>query len=399
MTLSYRQRRILIFLLSFALIALVLSWMFVIDRGTLEVTALPPYRINVIKGIQKSCLSDPCLIRLFPRTYSAILEKEGYYPEKISFSIRRFETTRLSISPKFVPKETHIFPLTPNSFQQSNFESITLTPPAFSDTFLTLASTTNGLLFSPDGQFALIFTDKDLLFSETQGSYETLEIPPVKDIVWSHQSDFLLYLDAHPRQQSLYRFDWHEKSTHLISRFPRFIERGQLFLSADDTTVILLDQDRNTVYLVDLEKKSRQKILEVSNISYALLSPSHRFLLYDSFSKWHLYDIEERTTKDLDLVARLDSLVWTRDDSIVAATSQPLRIVDHDSWTEVQFSKKDTSSGPKIKTDKIFVEYLPSEDVYRLFYEPHGDVKRLFLDGEKLFFVMNSEVHELTLAP
>jgi hypothetical protein len=97
-----RATAIAFFLLSLAIAAFVIVWVFFLNRGTLTVSVEAPFRITV-SGKQKECISFPCMLRLAPRTHSITIQKEGFYEDTQTVEIKRWKETKLTANFTFIP--------------------------------------------------------------------------------------------------------------------------------------------------------------------------------------------------------------------------------------------------------------------------------------------------------
>lgn len=264
-----KTQNILIFAITILLLGMVMTWFFVLNRGTVAVTAgLSDYSITV-NFKTTSCPADPCIAKVKIGAYGLTFEKEGYNPVSAKVEIARWQTTAVALQPKkkveiapsaIIPKTDVINPAIPEDLNADNIISPVWSADGRllfldrSDEKLKIRNTDGKIktitvlkgitppidfYWSADGTRVIGSQKGDLYFMDVgQGSRkkQVLEFAP-PDIVWSPKNDFILVDDG---SGAVYKIDWENRETlKKLESYPRLNQSEWI----DDSTLLVYSID------------------------------------------------------------------------------------------------------------------------------------------------------------
>ncbi|MBI5755181.1 hypothetical protein HZA41_03115, partial [Candidatus Peregrinibacteria bacterium] len=211
---------------------LAVIWFFMVNTGMLEISADPPYSVSISpKGGERECLTKTCEISLPPHAYTVTVAKKGYFSQSKEIEIRRGETYATSFEPEFIP----------------------------------VIVETTGMEI---------------------GKRPKVVLPRYEDLIWNFDGDILYFLEKSrgAGQQRLSRYLQNSGEEEVIAYWKRAMSQAILRLSNDEKTLLVIDKSTEpaSLYLVDLEKKSREKILKDQNILDDSIRPSKKYNLYEA---------------------------------------------------------------------------------------------------------------------
>ncbi|MBI2463532.1 hypothetical protein HYV57_01090 [Candidatus Peregrinibacteria bacterium] len=374
---SQKQKNLLFLGLLCTGIAAITLWMFVLNKGTIEVQAEPPYRVILAKGPEILCEIDPCVIKIFPHDYTLTFEKSGYYRETKQLSISRWQKTFLKITPTFIPM------LKKRSAAEITSEN--------GDTWMTR----KGEPRLPENSAAAQGKAKNIFFYLEQKKSDAA--------------------------QSLIKMDREKKIVETLAIFPNTISSAKLFLSNDENVVVVVDatEEIRKMYVVDIEKKTRKRILDQKGVDSVKISPSSRFIIFmaEMEGKYavYIFDMENENKETLALTpSELEKFIWMPSDTFVGATARNIKKKTDSTYFSVERVKVEFEEKIELKSLKndsskniseIFIEYFPLEKIYRIVYEPKAEESmkikniRLSDDEKNIYFESFDEFYELQLQP
>lgn len=104
----YKQKiNIIIFVGLFVCAAGLALYGFLVNYGTLEITAFAPYTLSVGKETAE-CPAPKCTLKLTPGVYFASITKEGYEEVRMPVTIKRWRTLEQNVELKFIPVLTKL---------------------------------------------------------------------------------------------------------------------------------------------------------------------------------------------------------------------------------------------------------------------------------------------------
>ena len=287
-----KTQNILILVITLLVLGVVILWFFVLNRGTVAVTAgLSDYSIT-INNITTSCPADPCLAKVKIGTYELKFEKEGYNPVSAKVDIARWKTSAVTLQPKkkveivpsaIIPKTEAANPAIPADLNADNI----ISPVWSADGRLLFLDRSDERLKirNTDGKIKLVTVLKqitppinfywsadsariigsqkgDLYFMDVdQGSRkkQVLEFAP-SDIVWSPKSDFILVDDG---SGAVYKIDWENRENpKKLEADPRLSQSEWI----DDSTLLVysIDTENNktTIWTYNPSSEIREDLVE-----------------------------------------------------------------------------------------------------------------------------------------
>jgi len=207
--LNERQKSKIILL--FLIIAVAFTIIFTIfltffNTGTVKLNLKAPYNIIVDGTENLQCKQNPCKLKMQTGNHDITINKQGYKSIEISINAQLFKTEERTIKLEFIPTIKELGEET----DLQNFQE-----------------------------------------SETK------------------KEEAYIKIDKNTKKQYLYYKD--PKET-LATTFTRIIQKYKIYPSITENQKIALIEDKNnisSVYIIDLAQKSRNKVLELSNIQNA----------------------------------------------------------------------------------------------------------------------------------
>lgn len=212
-----RGRAVAFFFFTLLLAVFVAAWMLFINRGTLAVEGAFPLEVSAGKQ-EKICLSQPCIFKLAPNTYAVTIKKPEYFDDVQQVKIRRFEETKITANFVYIPV-----------IREADEQAVPLKK-----------------------------TDED--FPQQ-----------LKKMAPSRAYGTVIFLEAGENGHILKTWDAESKKGVPVVSFERPFKNFRLAGSPSAARALITDteEDGTVHYLVDLEKKSRQRLALSRNISAA----------------------------------------------------------------------------------------------------------------------------------
>lgn len=239
------------FIFSLVLAAGVLSWYFVFNTGTLNVTGEFPFEVTA--GDERTtCTASPCSFKLTARSYSVSIKKERYFPETRSVNIKRGTETKVEVNFVYMPTRKEI-----------------KTRPAFMNN----SDGSVKRIVSPSKDSALeIGTSTVDVISLIGGKKNTVTLSPSQVPGWLGKN--IVYIDhtADGKDIIMQRSVGLTEAPETVATFARPLlnplllgsDSGEFLLVRDDAT--LKDKGSSTYYLVDNTTHSKQVFMQGVNI-------------------------------------------------------------------------------------------------------------------------------------
>ncbi|MBT5016771.1 hypothetical protein HN748_03795 [Candidatus Peregrinibacteria bacterium] len=234
---NFHKKALLIGAITVLLCVGVVLWVFVIDKGTLTIAGDSDFSMEISGGKlkvpeKKSCISDPCLVRLPSGSYEILLTKSGYFDETRSATVKRQGATTISIDFEYVP--TLEF-----SGEYDEFTDL-LAAPDVNDNFSFAMDTTYK-------KQRLTYTDSET-GEETVWAYFDNELSDPAVYV-SPSMEYALVLDKGAEEQSLYLIDGVEFARSYLGSLS---EIQELEWSLDDKwALIRTENEEGVLWLVN----------------------------------------------------------------------------------------------------------------------------------------------------
>lgn len=287
-----KTQNILILAVTALLIGMIILWFFVLNKGTVTITAgVGDYSVK-INNITTICTADPCSIRSKIGTYGLIFNKDGYNSVSAKVEVTRGKISQVALNPKkkveimpsvVVPKtEKDIPKILPTDLNIEN----TISPTWHQDgrilfldkgderlkirntdgkirlvTILKTITPPIDFYWSGDGARVIGLQKGDLYFVDIeQGARkkQVLEFAPVS-IIWSQKSDFIL---ADNGSSGIYRINWEDRQpVKLEQEFT--LDQSEWI---DDTTLLIysldIENNKTIIWILDPSSGTTETLVE-----------------------------------------------------------------------------------------------------------------------------------------
>lgn len=235
-----RNKLVIIALAIIALLGLLFAiWFFILNRGSIVITAKAPYQIEITNLKNVSCVEDTCSIDLIPGNYNFVIKKNGYRDETRDIAVPVNGKYEETINLRFIPVVVDVE-------KQDIFQK------KIADNVL---------------RQQLHLADADQVFSDESGAW-------------------ILFLKRQKEnfRQTLYLKNINQtEEPKLITSFIRDLKNPLIVLSPDRGKILIVDQSSNiaNIYLVDLKTNTRTNIAEFALVRELKWMPDNQnFLLY-----------------------------------------------------------------------------------------------------------------------
>lgn len=363
------QKRITIAILGglAALGLLFVLWAMFLNRGTLTVSGAAPFFVN-IQGVRtENCAESPCSMILAPGEYQITLQRTGYRSVSRSVSV----------------------PIGGEQKEEVLFEFIPV--------------------------IARLGSEEELnMFANPQVAIEGLE-----DVPHFYEDTYVAYLTPDPetKRQTLYirgMVDGEVSEPKVATSFIRTMTDYAIIPNVEENgkiAVIDRGEEESSLYIIDLEQKSRDNVLGFPYIRNALWIPGTDNLLLDAqgeddiTSFIYLYNAEDGTTRKLELKTAVENIAPVTDNRVIAATSQAFTGIgaEGDLGGEL-VTLNELSATPSVRAGTggpqlAFVDYTLSANQARLIIVepslPAAEKVRLNIDKKSITFLAGGDVYEL----
>lgn len=249
---SHRQA-VLFFIFTLILAAGVLAWVFYFNKGVLQVSGQTPFTVTV--GLDSfECVISPCNMRLTPRTYNVVVQKDGFFDFVQDAQVARGKVFEIKPVFQFIPtvkeKGKVVLPVS----------GAPLRPPFLGVSKLEgFPKDVKSASFSASGENILLTLGKELYkYGVLKHEIAKVDLPLGTKVSWVGEK--LVFLEDEKTRQTLKWLDG-KASTPIVS-FERAFKNPILMGSPTGDKVLIQDEvDGNFVYyLVDTTQKSRKRI-------------------------------------------------------------------------------------------------------------------------------------------
>lgn len=316
---------------------LAILWIKVVNRGELTIRANPPFTLSLSPlGGNHECLTSPCSVSVKPGEYTVNLTKPEYFAAERGVKIQRRGETRLEhdfrpiprvqvLGDFSLPEPTKKVLATVHDLEEKKIwlsaEKIAaLNAFAAKEVF-------DEISLSPRGEsFVALERKQGNLLWRGFDSEVAKRIRVAADIRLAWQGEkkiYLLHWDQENKKQLLRRWDLNsDKEPELITGFGREIEKSALYPDLEDRFLAASDIQEGAetrVYLVDTEKKSKEKILDLPNLAGWKWSPKSDYALYqvnssvDGLPVIHIYDRRNQSSRETRVPVGLELAEWIGD--------------------------------------------------------------------------------------
>lgn len=250
-----RRQAVIFFLFTLILAAAIFCWVFFIDKGSLIINGPAPFDVRI--GVKSTpCASAPCVLKLKPKRYTVILQKEGFFEDSQVVEIKRFQNTAATANFKFIPilREASeiVLPM----------ESAPLKPPFLGmQTLPNFPKNAKEALFSPNENKILLSLGKEFYIYDTAAKTvgETDFAPDMRP-AWLNQD--IVFLEKTEEKHILKKWTVKDDKTSVLASFDRPFENPRLMGSPSGEKILIADEENSgpSYYLIDAVKKSRKKL-------------------------------------------------------------------------------------------------------------------------------------------
>lgn len=399
-----RKQAILFFIFTLLLAAAVFTWAFFLNKGTLVAEGPAPFTIKV--GTDSiSCQVSPCAVSLTPRNYSVIFKKDGFFDVTQNLNINRWKELKTQVDFQFIP------------LLKSVGDVVLPTPSApLRAPFIGMKSLENfpknikEAAFSPSGNKVLLTLGKEVYIYDvathtvTQTTIGSGMIP-----TWAGEKIVFIMDDLETAGKQLLK-TWNDGKPETLVSFLNKFESPRLLGSPSGKKVLIENSvgSARTYYLVDIEKKTRNKLELSPQIENAKWVGDYIVFKVDK----RIFALNPDTLGEVDIPATdLENIITSNAPNLfifLAESNQDsdkkvgISISDVLNETQKEITAPETIAIAKIfltqlnltdKTARTLVEIplAEGESVRRLTAEPTWQALHFILakrSGEKLFEVV-----------
>jgi hypothetical protein len=260
-----RKQAILFFIFTLLLAATVFAWAFFLNKGTLVAEGIAPFTIKV--GTDSiSCQTSPCPISLTPRSYDITFKKDGYSDITQNLNIKRWKELKTQVDFQFIPSLKDIGEVVlPTS-------SAPLRVPFIGMKRLeNFPKNVKEASFSPSGNKALLTLGKEVyIYDVTTHVVTETSIGSGMLPTWVGEKIVFLMDDSETVGKQLLK-TWNDGKPEILVSFLNKFESPRLIGSPNGKDVLIENSvgSERAYYLVDTEKKTRNKLSLASQIENA----------------------------------------------------------------------------------------------------------------------------------
>ncbi len=261
----------LIFFLLMVLASIaVFFWSTYFYLGYLVVESEAPFLVE-IEGVKEvDCQDSPCEIKLRPGNYELTLKKENYFDDHQEVNIQWWKKKEIRAQFFHQPylevegelDEINVPKNSRGENYEDNREEVSLNS-LLREKDLSGLNNFSGKIerisFSPEGESFLIFLESGVrLYDSEKGELIGAALSSQANFAWDIQGDKILFLEKEKELHKLFLWDLSGKKVDLITSFES-LEGPIISFSALAQRALIVDKGKD-LYLIDLEKKSKEKI-------------------------------------------------------------------------------------------------------------------------------------------
>lgn len=310
-----------------------------IDQAKVIINGDVPYKVDIVGGKTVECIENPCVIKISSGNYWFLLSKTGYKDLELKINV----------------------PIA---------GSVNETVEFIYDSTMDLIGKESEINF---------FVEDDIVISNS------IDLGLVSEKIF-FEEDFIVYVKRNLENQrhTLYYRELDKINSEigdetLVTSFIRDLNDYEVFPNImGSQKIILLDRvdEKSILYLVDLEEKSRENILEYEYIKSINWVPKKDAMIYEARSfgdmntNIYYYNFDEKVAKKIDIISRFENIDFIDSNTLFA-------------YTDDKFFKKHD-------IEKNISEIVIYNDV-------EGDVIKLKLSGDKksAFVLIDDFVYEV----
>lgn len=327
---------------------LFLIWAVFLNRATIQIKARAPYFIT-IQGLKTiPCTTDDCVTVVAPGDYAVTLSKPGYRNEqrqiKLSFHGNYQEEVTFNFVPVLsaqTPRQLFALPATTHfdlfntktaavdlNIQNNPVQNLAQLPASITD-----------LTFAPDGKTAIVSqTNRISFYDLTTDTLTPLITPAGTQFFYDQAGRYVAYIKRNEGNflQTLYLQALDEKNNLQtaipVTSFIRDLNNYVISISPDHQKIIVVDQEsqNSNLYLVDLQSKNRQSLLQYPVIRDVKWLPNGKDFIFQARAEnavdddLFLYSGDTQKVLPLMLKTKLADVAIIDDDHVLAATAQQI---------------------------------------------------------------------------
>jgi len=250
------------------------GWFLFFNNGRVVFEGVPPFNIS-IDNHKYNCLESRCNYTLGAREYSYTISKEGYFDQSGYVKVIHGESIIVSYEAAFEAKaiEGVDYPRVKLPFGYSkyydkllNISLFHLFPDGYK--LKRLPKKINNIQFSSSGESAVLFEDNEIVYYK-MNSFENKKLEFLTgayEVVWndSEEALYAIVYDKASKKGVLVKNNLIDNSIEKYVYFSRDIKKYSISVSPDERYLLVTDKtsDIQSLYIVDLEKKTRTNIFE-----------------------------------------------------------------------------------------------------------------------------------------
>jgi hypothetical protein len=326
-----RIKAFFIALLLLCICAVSIWWMYNGDRGYLAIEGDTPQKISGILLGNQQCQQTPCSLTVYPGTYDALFQKDGYYTIQKNIRINLFETTPLNL--KFIPVP-HLrlqgplpifsYPIRQASPSYTDNQDTVLLPfvshLSHINDFSVGNETVDAISFSPTGSGAVIVTNKKTLLVRDNKDQSVVFPPSSSSFVWDTNNTVYFWSTPDPGLQDL----WSIQEDNTLQKEGTFYNLSHGTIFPFPRKIIISSREAN--YWLDTTAGRKSVILPQVKIMGGKWDPEGKYFLYQAVDGTiHIFD--GKTVIDLpSLPSNLDLIDFYSPDALLYSISEENKV-------------------------------------------------------------------------
>ncbi|KKP37904.1 MAG: hypothetical protein UR27_C0002G0080 [Candidatus Peregrinibacteria bacterium GW2011_GWA2_33_10] len=411
MELNPQQKSYLVLGVALFLCLTIIIWQFFLKRGTLTLisSAKPPYKVEIKGSKSVFCEDSPCISKHFPGKYAITIIKKDYFPVEKEIEIKLFKTSNYQIKFELIPqinfKKEYIPKIYPAKIK-TNISDISI----FSDPDLDpekLPKDTSKIIFSSSGEKAIIIAkEKRYIYQKNQKTEYIRKLPQVNNLIWLPNETEIIYLykKSNSPNQGVYSYNLVNNTEELVVFINQPILNYAIIPAPDNISLLLLNLDAKTIYLINKNIKNRKKIsLNIKENIIKWSPDSQKILLNDQGKRLMIFNVENNKINYLSLSPTItqsltnEKIIFLNQKTLIYTTKKNNDISINNNQIETIISFPEIADNKSDK-ENIFLYNLDNHISKNLSLNSDLKVKKLeIFNKNQISFLQENKIYEIIL--